>query len=287
MTTAGAAASPDSPAVRYVRSHKLNAPTPTDIRGALQTAMPLDWRRVWDESCAVAGVDAESGLLDLRGMERLTAALATRSAPAGLIGRSFAIRVAAFRDIAAQDAGTNAPTWDWARESMNLLLRTRMPAPDRMAEIDRLDVFSGASRQQLDRAAQKAAERLGTSVGLVSIVLDGAQQFAGSHGLTGWMERSGGTPVEWSFCATMVRTAQPYLVPDTSTDVIQRYNPLVAHDGVGSYAGAPLITSKGEVLGSCCVISSEAREYSEQDVAMLQTLADEIVAELERAHPAL
>jgi GAF domain-containing protein len=285
MTTAGAAESPDSQAVRYVRSHKLNAPTPGDVRGALQTAMPLDWRHVWDEACAVAGVDPDVGLLDVRGMERLTAALAAHSAPAGLVGRSFAIRVAAFRDISAQAGPTNAPTWDWARESMNLLLRTRMPAPDRMAEIVRLDVFSQSSRQQLDRAAQKAAERLGTPVGLVSIVLDGAQQFAGSHGLTGWMEQSGGTPVEWSFCATMVRTAEPYLVPDTSSDVIQRYNPLVAHDGIGSYAGAPLITSKGEVLGSCCVISGEAREYSEQDVAVLRALADEIVAELERDRP--
>jgi GAF domain-containing protein len=210
-------------------------------------------------------VAAHAELLGVRELERLTEALSAQPAAAGLVGRSFAIRVAAFRHASAEYAGVSAPTWDWARESMNLLLRTRMPSTGRLAEIDRLDLFSATSRKKLDRAAHKAAARVGTPIGLVTVVLDGAQEFAGSHGLTGWVAHAGGTPVEWSFCATMVRTREPYLVPDAAADVIQRYNPMVAHDGLGSYAGVPLITSRGEVLGSCCVASDQPRHYTDTE----------------------
>jgi GAF domain-containing protein len=114
-------------------------------------------------------------------------------------------------------------------------------------------------------------------------VLDGAQCLVGSHGGRGtWVAEAAGNPIEWSFCATSVRTREPYVVRDVHDDVLQRLNPTTVHDGARSYAGAPLITSGGEVLGNCCVIDVVPRDFTDEDVAVLQEEAAAIVAELER-----
>jgi GAF domain-containing protein len=198
------------------------------------------------------------------------------------MGRSFAIRVAASWHASAGHARVSTPARDWVRESINPLLRARIPATGRLAEIDRLDLFSPTTRHKLDKAAHRAAARLGTPIGLVTIVLDGAREFTGRHGFAGWVARAGGPPVEWSVCATMVGTPEPHLVPDVATDVDQRHHSMVAHDSLGSYAGVPLITSCGEVLGSYCVASALLRTYTHADVATLQVLASEIITDLEQ-----
>ncbi|GAA1881910.1 GAF domain-containing protein [Lapillicoccus jejuensis] len=162
------------------------------------------------------------------------------------------------------------------------------PAQDPVGDVDRLlavaryDVESPELAAVLDRYAGEAADLFGLPIGAVSIVLDGAQYFAGQRGLDGsWMGEAAGTPIEWSFCATTVRTRAPYVVPDATVDEVQRTNPLVLLDGVRSYAGAPLITSSGHVLGACCTLGYEPREFSADEIALLERLSDRIVADLE------
>ncbi|MFC6343582.1 GAF domain-containing protein, partial [Nocardioides hankookensis] len=117
--------------------------------------------------------------------------------------------------------------------------------------------------------------------------LGGAQCLVGAYGGRGsWVTEARGNPLEWSFCATSVRTREPYVVPDVQADVIHRYNPTAVHDGVRSYAGAPLLTSRGEVLGNCCVIDVVPRAFTAEDVAVLEEEASAIVAELERRRDA-
>ncbi|GAB7191412.1 hypothetical protein NUM3379_21190 [Kineococcus sp. NUM-3379] len=152
---------------------------------------------------------------------------------------------------------------------------------DRIAEISELDLFSDTAKEELDDFARRAAERFGLPVGLVTVVLYDAQFLAGSHGVDGWLAEVGGTPVEWSFCATSVRTREPYVVPDTTADPAQSGNPLVTVDGFRSYAGAPLVTSRGHVLGNYCVLGTEAREFSAAELAELRAMADEVVARIE------
>ncbi len=152
---------------------------------------------------------------------------------------------------------------------------------ERLEEIADLDLFSDDARAKLDAFAQRAAERFDLPIGLVSIVLDSSQYLAGRHGLEGWIDEAEGTPVEWSFCATTVRTREQYVVTDAVNDAVQKDNPLVTVDGIGSYAGTPLVTSRGHVLGSYCVIGTTARDFTAEDLAELQAMANDVVAEIE------
>lgn len=266
-----------------LRSHGLHAPTVEDVKHALWMGTTDDVAHTWAEACARAGVPADLPDATLEELGRVTAALVAAGGAAGLVGRAMAVRIATYRGIAARGSNAQAPSWDWARVAMNTLLRGRTPRPERIAEVLSLDPFAPELRVELDQAAARVAQRLHTALGGISIVLDGAQCLVGSHGGRGtWIAEAAGNPIEWSFCATSVRTCEPYVVPDLREDVLHRLNPTALHDGARSYAGAPLITANGEVLGNCCVIDVVPRDFTAEDVAVLEEEAAGIVAELER-----
>jgi GAF domain-containing protein len=164
-----------------------------------------------------------------------------------------------------------------------------MNAPDplrdeaRLQEIADLDLLSPDVDPILADVAERAASRLGLPVSLVSVVLDEALHVAGFHGPEGlWLAETRGHPVEWSFCATSVRTRSELVVEDAATHPEHRGNPLVTQDGVRCYAGVPLISSRGHVLGNLCVVGLEQRTFAEDDLVVLRELADEAVRRIER-----
>jgi len=159
----------------------------------------------------------------------------------------------------------------------------------RLQEIADLDLLSPDVDPILNDLAAEAAARLGLPVSLISVVLDEALHVAAFQGPDGlWLNETRGHPVEWSFCATSVRTREPFVVPDAPAHPDHGTNPLVTQDGVRCYAGVPLISRRGHVLGNLCVVGLEEREFSEADVALLRALADEAVRriELRRLAPA-
>jgi len=152
---------------------------------------------------------------------------------------------------------------------------------ERLQEIQDLGLTSPGSDPVLDALSREAAETLALPMGLVSIVLDGAQHFAADHGLTGWMKETRGTPIDWSFCAHAVRSGADFIVTDATRDPAVRDNPLVHNEGVRCYAGVPLRTSRGHIVGTLCALGEETREFSGRDLTALRELADRAVAHIE------
>ncbi|WP_432511010.1 GAF domain-containing protein [Kineococcus sp. SYSU DK001] len=132
-------------------------------------------------------------------------------------------------------------------------------------------------KRRLDEVAARTAERLGFPLSLVSLVLDASTLFAGSHGLVGWVAEVGGVPAEWSFCTTTAVEGAPYVVTDAAVDDRQRDNPVVTEGGVRSYAGVPLRTRDGQVVGAHCVLGVEPHEFGPGEIAELERAAAELV----------
>ena len=152
----------------------------------------------------------------------------------------------------------------------------------RLQEIADLDLLSPEVDPILRDVAEQAAARLGLPVSLISVVLDEALHVAGSHGIDGlWLGETRGHPVEWSFCATSVRTRDAFVVESATLDPVHGSNPLVTQDGVRCYAGVPLISSRGHVLGNLCVVGLEERTFSADEVEVLRELAREAVRRIE------
>jgi GAF domain-containing protein len=157
----------------------------------------------------------------------------------------------------------------------------------RLQEIVELDLLSPDVDPILQGVAGQAASRLGLPVSLISVVLDEALHVAGFHGPEGlWLAETRGHPVEWSFCATSVRTRDAYVVENAETDPVHHANPLVTQDGVRCYAGVPLISSKGFVLGNLCVVGLEQRSFSDGEMDVLRSLAADAVRRIEARRPA-
>ena len=152
---------------------------------------------------------------------------------------------------------------------------------ERLRSIGAYDLSNPELRARLDELTAITRERSGLDVALVTVVLDSVQLVLGSSGLTGWIKDAGGTPVEWAFCSHVVAAGRPYIVPDAASDATQRDNPLVSLDSVASYAGVPLVSPSGQVLGAHCVIGTEPHEFTVGELEELERGAGAVLALLE------
>jgi GAF domain-containing protein len=161
----------------------------------------------------------------------------------------------------------------------------RVHSPSRLAAIAALGLNHPRLDDVLQELVNEAADGLNLPIGLVTVVLDGAQVFAAQRGLAGWVAEAGGTPVEWSFCAHSVDSREAFVVEDATVHPLVRHNPMVTLEGVRCYAGIPLITRDGEVLGNLCVVGTESRTFSEDDLNLLRGLARRAMERIESRQP--
>lgn len=90
------------------------------------------------------------------------------------------------------------------------------------------------------------------------------------------------TPRQASFCDRTIRQTEMLEVEDADKDPRFRENPLVKHrPHIRFYAGVPLITPDGYALGTLCVMASEPHKLTSSQRHALQTLATQVMANLE------
>lgn len=88
-------------------------------------------------------------------------------------------------------------------------------------------------------------------------------------------------PVRESFCFYLIGLAgDRFVVDDAATDPRTRDHPSVKPMSIGAWAGYPLLSPTGLVLGSFCVIDDSPREWSEADLTTLAILARSVSAEV-------
>jgi GAF domain-containing protein len=154
--------------------------------------------------------------------------------------------------------------------------------PARLREIAELRLHDPDVDEIFSEVTAEAAAHFALPVALVSIILDQAQYFLGSHGLDGWMATTRGTPAEWSFCQNVVRNRAPFVVNDAQDHSVMQDSPLVRMEGIRCYAGVPLVTSRGQVIGSFCVQGPDARSFTEDDLAQLHRYAEQVITRIEQ-----
>jgi GAF domain-containing protein len=156
---------------------------------------------------------------------------------------------------------------------------------ERLREIADLDLDSPEVDEILDAIVREAAESLDLPIGVVSIVMDEAQYFKAMHGVGGWMGAARGSPVEWSFCRNVVTQGSEFVVENALEQDIMKDSPIVQLEGIRCYAGIPLTTSRGNVVGSFCVQGREERSFSEADLEALRGFAARAMARIESRKP--
>ncbi len=151
----------------------------------------------------------------------------------------------------------------------------------RLRALRELHVLDSGPEEPFDRLTRIARRSLNVPVALVSLVDADRQFFKSQIGLPEPWATVRQTPLTHSFCQYVVRTGLPLIVSDARIDPLLMGNGAVRDIGVIAYAGYPLVTPAGLVLGSFCAIDTEPRQWSENDVAIVADLAEAAMSEVQ------
>lgn len=147
----------------------------------------------------------------------------------------------------------------------------------RLQELYRYQVLNTPPEPDLDELTRFAADICQTPIALISLVDADRQWFKSKVGIT-----LSETPRALSFCTHAIQQPDLLVVTDTLFDKRFCQNPGVIGDPkIRFYAGAPLITPTGFVLGTLCVADYQPRQLSQQQLRHLQILSRQVMVQLE------
>jgi serine phosphatase RsbU (regulator of sigma subunit) len=143
----------------------------------------------------------------------------------------------------------------------------------RLAAVQRSQLLDTPPDEPFDRLATLARDLLECKVALVTVVDSRRSYWKARIGVD---QLPGERPehlVHVSFSQYVLDERGPVLVEDTRHDARTRANPSVEQMGIGAWAGYPVLSPDGQVLGSLSVMDDKPRPWSDRDRDVLATLA--------------
>ena len=96
-----------------------------------------------------------------------------------------------------------------------------------------------------------------------------------------------GLPREISICSYVVRDGEDLVVEDVARDPRFADNPALLEAQVKFYAGVPLKSKQGDVLGTLCIMHDAPRSIDEEEMDVLHDMAKELMQSLRDERKAL
>lgn len=147
----------------------------------------------------------------------------------------------------------------------------------RLKDLYEYDVLDTEAEKSFDDLTQLASDICETPISLISLVDPDRQWFKSKQGID-----VAETARDISFCSHTILENQVFEVQNALTDTRFHDNPLVTNDpNIRFYAGAPLITPRGNAIGTLCVISDKPKKLSSKQINALTVLGKEVIAQLE------
>ena len=145
---------------------------------------------------------------------------------------------------------------------------------ERLQDLQSLQLLDTLPEKEYDDITSLAGFICNTPISLVTLVTDTRQFFKSRRGVD-----ITETPIELSFCAHAIKGPQkPFIVEDARKDTRFKDNPFVTGPPhVAFYLGIPLISSKGNALGTLCVIDNKPRKLNQKKLEALGSLANQVV----------
>lgn len=147
----------------------------------------------------------------------------------------------------------------------------------RLEALRQYNILDTPSEQAYDDITVLAAHICDVPIALISLVDCDRQWFKAKVGLD---VRE--TSRDVSFCAHAILSDKIMVIEDALLDDRFVNNPLVTCvSGIRFYAGVPLLTPQGHLIGTLCVIDRQPRQLGEPQVRALEALARQVVDQLE------
>lgn len=151
---------------------------------------------------------------------------------------------------------------------------------ERVAALRHLMVLDTPPEERFDRLVAFVASEFDVPVALISLVDENRQWFKSKIGI-----ETCETSRDISFCAHALNSYDGFLlIEDALEDARFHDNPLVTGPPfIRFYCGAPLVLPSGMVVGTLCVIDSKPRGMDKLDIAILGSVRDLVLTELQGA----
>jgi len=148
----------------------------------------------------------------------------------------------------------------------------------RLLDLNEYQILDTLPEKDLNDIVEIASAICNTPISLISFVDESRQWFKAKKGIS--LDE---TPRADAFCQYALASPNEVLVVDDPlSDIRFKTNPLVlGNPNIRFYAGAPLESSKGHVLGTLCVIDDKPRSISESQKNALKILAKKVMEILE------
>jgi len=149
---------------------------------------------------------------------------------------------------------------------------------ERLARLRSYAILDTPPEEAFDKVARLAAQIFGTSSAFITFVDERRVFFKSNLSSIEGNE----IPRAESLCSLSILNERPTLFSDTHAHPDLLSIPNVSKPGgIRFYAGAPLRSPEGMHLGTVCVVDEQPRVASEQQLAMLESLAGIVMDELE------
>src|SRR4051812_30687833 len=145
--------------------------------------------------------------------------------------------------------------------------------PDRLRALRRTGLVGADPDPEFDRITRLARRLTGADMALVTLVDDRRQFILSEDGLPEpWATRRE-TPLSYSICRHTIALGEPLVIEDAREHPLVCDSPAVAELGILAYAGFPLRSHDGHVLGALCALGGEPRAWTPDELEALEDLA--------------
>ncbi len=162
--------------------------------------------------------------------------------------------------------------------SINALLPNNEAA--RLKALCQCEILDTPQDKAFDDITRLAADICGTPIALITLIDTERQWFKSKVGAD-----ITENPLHVGFCPLVIQKGDSLIIPNTLADEQYATNPVVVSTPyVRFYAGVPLTTLEGHILGTICVIDYVPRELSPKQVEALQALSRQVMTQIELRH---
>ncbi len=152
--------------------------------------------------------------------------------------------------------------------------------PQRLAALGLSGLLDTPPEAAFDKFTALAQQILGVSVALISLVDEDRQFFKSQVGLPEPWAQARQTPLSHSFCQYVITRNAPLIVNDAHLNPLVKENLAVSEIGVVAYAGVPLRTASGQVIGAFCALDTKPVQWTPRDIEVLSALAEMVMREV-------
>ncbi|MBF2063958.1 MAG: PAS domain S-box protein [Calothrix sp. C42_A2020_038] len=146
-----------------------------------------------------------------------------------------------------------------------------------LSTLKQYQILDTSQEEAFDDLVVLAAQICDTPIALINLIEADRQWFKAKVGLN-----LTEVPSEIGFCPVCMEKGDVLIIPDTLENEKFATSPIVvAEPYVRFYAGVPLKTSQGFVIGTLCVIDTKPREITQKQVEGLRSLARLVMRQLD------